>query len=78
MPASKHSQYFLRHLDFLQWQPFWCVFALALTLARKALGFFSSVALIASSRSRACAWSLWQSTHLHDSSQKRPAAKQSQ
>jgi hypothetical protein len=22
--AWKHSQYFLRHTDFLQWQPLWC------------------------------------------------------
>ena len=75
MPASKHSQYFLRHFDFLQWQP--DAWAVSLTLARKAFGFFSSVARIASSRSFACARSLWQSTQLQPLHHL-PAAKQSQ
>jgi hypothetical protein len=75
MPASKHSQYFLRHLLFLQWQPDAC--AVSLTLALNAFGFFSRVARIASSRSFACARSLWQSTQLQPLHHL-PAAKQSQ
>mmetsp|Transcript_2451 Transcript_2451/g.6977 ORF Transcript_2451/g.6977 Transcript_2451/m.6977 type:complete len:225 (-) Transcript_2451:1027-1701(-) len=75
MPASKHSQYFLRHLLFLQWQP--DAWAVSLTFALNAFGFFSSVARMASSRSLACARSLWQSTQLQPLHQ-RPAAKQSQ
>ena len=42
--ALKHSQYFFRHADFLQWQP--DAWAVSLTFARKAFGFFSSVAKV--------------------------------
>ena len=50
---------------------------MSFTFALNAFGFFSRVALIASSLSLACAKSLWQSTQLQPLHQ-RPAAKQSQ
>jgi hypothetical protein len=83
--AWKHSQYFLRHPDRLQWQPRLRLPSsaqlalLAEILGRNELGLRSSVAIMATRRGSACAALLLQLTHRHDEGrQKRPDAKHSQ
>jgi hypothetical protein len=82
-PAWKHSQYFLRQLLFLQWQPFMCrpadcgdtvlpsdmIAFVASTLGRKAMGFRSSVAPMAAWRSSSKRGLLWHAWQLQLPSQ---------
>ena len=80
MPAWKHSQYFLRQPDFLQWHPFmWRPpdSEAPTTLGRKACGLRSSVCWIASLRLSSFSGLLWQPWQLH-AKQYCPDAKHSQ
>lgn len=76
IPAWKHSQYFFRQLDFLQWQPFeWCSTSIFGMNARGFLSINDSIALFLY-----CSYIsvLWHPTQLQVSSQVRPSLKQSQ
>mmetsp|Transcript_25271 Transcript_25271/g.74640 ORF Transcript_25271/g.74640 Transcript_25271/m.74640 type:complete len:218 (-) Transcript_25271:98-751(-) len=89
MPAWKHSQYFFRHVLFLQLQPFvWRGTPSAVTRAlnsaslpwifgRNALGLRSRMASTALCRVPSCSLLFMQLTQLHES-QYRPDAKHSQ
>ena len=68
MAAWKHSQYFLRHPDFLQWHPLLCRIAWSsdcLIFGRKACGLRSSVCAIAFFRLSSFSGLLWQPWQLH-------------
>lgn len=61
-PAWKHSQYFFRHWDFLQWQPLRCLDVLRSTIPlllplKNACGSLSNVAWIALLRAASCSGS---------------------
>ena len=80
IPAWKHSQYFFRQPDFLQWHPLlwrdetsweWAI------LGRKACGLRSSVAWMATLRLSSFSGLLWQPWQLH-AKQYCPLAKHSQ
>ena len=80
-PAWKHSQYFLRHADFLQWQPFLCRASPSLPpsviLSANACGLRSSIWCRVDATSAASPGVLQQFWQLQ-SSQNTPAAKHSQ
>ena len=69
--AWKHSQYFLRQPDFLQWHPRLCFIASpvasdpALIFGRKACGLRSRVCAIAFLRFSSFSGLLWQPWQLH-------------